>query len=136
MAELSRIKERILSPQGQYSLYDSYIADIKFKYCETETSFYYVTRLEKRRDIVVKYRFNDITEDMYTYEYAPYVEFPKNVITNILSFITFNKANYEYKRTIVIKDVKLKYLGVTMYDNASGVFHGSAFEFNDDIVRS
>ena len=73
---------------------------------------------------------------MYTYEYAPYVEFPKKVMKHSLSFITFNKTNYEYKRTIVIKDVKLKYLGVTMYDIDSGVFRGSAFEFNDNIVRS
>ena len=47
VAELSRIKERIFSPQGQYCLYDSYTADIRFKYCETEAGFYYVTRLEK-----------------------------------------------------------------------------------------
>jgi hypothetical protein len=36
----------------------------------------------------------------------------------------------------VIKDVKLKYLGVTMYDIVRGVFHGSAFEFNDSITKS
>ena len=70
--ELSRIKERIFSPQGEYGLYDSYTADIKFKYCENETSFYYVTRLEKRRDIVTKYTLHDITDDICIYRFLAY----------------------------------------------------------------
>ena len=45
-----------------------------------------------------------------------YVKFPDNVFNNILSFITFDKTNYEYKESFAIKDVKLKYLGVCKYE--------------------
>ena len=55
-----------------HSLYDSYTADIKFKYYENETSFYYVTRLEKRRDIVTKYKLHDITDDICIYRFLAY----------------------------------------------------------------
>ena len=101
----------------------------------THTALTTIDNIEILKDIInfiILYKNREITKQHLNNAYqnavdkitprTPYVELPKNVLTNILSFITFNKTNYEYKESFAIKDVKLKYLGVCKYESERGMF--------------